>query len=265
MAVALIWVEALALSLLFATLGASYSLRFEQFRSRVACSVLSFLLPFALLSTLAVLAYYLWSGLGGPLWWLFAYFLSLTLIYTVASLLVLLRALSGDRVEASGRWPFRLPRKSLTFAALFILFVFTIWTTDNSRRVELLSVYAALDSSEPYYEKQPIDRDINSAVFYDRAIRAFKEIGFAGDDVMLMAKGTEPSFDVNGSEARYIMEKMAVPLALFKKGAALPAFYCITCTTDGFGFELQYVRYAAWLLATDSRIKASAGDYEGAV
>jgi hypothetical protein len=266
MAYVLLWIESLAVSLLWVAALLACIVRLRHRRLRVFLLVLVVLLPLAGYVGLTGLAGLLkYCGLLGTR---FYQILGLTVCFVIGSSWVLHRGLHRGSEEPRRPVAVSWPRRKLAIAlgVAIALHLTTFWNLDLAAR-QWLAVHRAEAGTLALSVAPPRvpDRE-NAALAYQQAFEAMGPLeswNETWDEKWNQWAGGEASFDPKEPRLREFLEQQASVLALLRRAAEKPGCYFDRDyggpEPRGSVPELHHLLMAARLLALNARCTAADG------
>ena len=263
MGLALLWLESLALALIFISFVYAVSERVPKSWLRVAIRVVAFLLPACWGGVHILIAVYLHLNRIKPDWFL-AYSISWLAIYLCGFFIIRRFALKGkDAVQACGSWSRTVLIASL---GIVLLLLFTTYLKmDMDARAELASLQTRGLAAAVRVKPAPVPYDQNGAQLYLKA--------FDGIDLPKWASQIrDPGFIPNMQDTEAVLKKNQPALLLLDRAAQMPdVSFMPDPAEDRFwpSYETKLPPVceaieAAFLLGLDAFSKISRGEREAA-
>ncbi len=264
MAYVLLWLESLAVSLLFvATLTACIA-RLTRPRARMILFVLAAIGPLLPYAASIVLTLFLLPRFAASCPWFWP-MIALLICYLAGALWIRRRALP----RATPAWP--RGKLAIALAAAAALHLITFWNLDLTIRQRLAVVRAeAAALAVAVAPARPVDRD-NAAVVYERAFERLEaswgDVEGWKDEWDEWLKANAEAFDANDPGLQAFLRRHEPTLRLLHAAAGKGGCYFdhdyASPRIDMICPEFQQFGRAAKLLALAARSKAARGDLSG--
>lgn len=270
MGYALLWVLSLVLSLVLTATACSLTSGLRIFGLRAALPALVFLALSILGVFLSVASWELnTSGIRPE--WLFNYFLSWTVIYTILAILILRKGIAKKQGEDAMKWS--STNLVLFFGIMLTLLAGVFVSMDNNIKSKLLSAQAdAAISMMALKPDNPFDHN-NAAVLLNEANDIIELM--AGEKKKKYPKFPEgenqPGFNPGAGEVGRFLQKYSDYLTAVRRAANAPAYYYFqTGKNSMFNLYIKIEKFSVVMrpvrfLALEMRYKAAQGEFKAAL
>ena len=277
----LIWLEAMASSVLLVAVVTAWASRRSRAWLRVGLPIAMALAVLAIAGALVAGSIWLRYALIVPDWlW---YTLSWAVVFTAAAVVVIVCGLRAKEGAAAARlWP--TGRLLVAFVAAGALGLITFWNMDLAIEIQLAAVRAESGALALTVAPARVPDNLNAALVYQRAfdsIRRFEDLPREwGETWSYWVSDTPrrgsndpdnqvPPFNPADAGLRKFLAEHERTLALLRQAATMPDCYFERLwgrpSIDMLLPEYGLLRQAAVLLAVDARVKAADGNVRGAV